>query len=154
MPLGEIEFKKWRGHSPLPEPNFNAAELTSNAPPVAEVHGASGCSNHRGASGCSSHRGASSCRIIVEPLAVADIEEPPMAYVIEEIPEEPLQETSELFTVPENWDPPSDFRMGAPLHGPENYHGRETAVPPEEGFTCYVEEETPMDMAPQEPGPE
>jgi len=25
MPLDEIDCKKWRGHSPLPEPNFNEA---------------------------------------------------------------------------------------------------------------------------------
>jgi len=79
-----------------------------------------------------------STTINVEPLAIADIEEMAMAYVIEKILEDPLQETSELFTVPENWDPPSDFRMGTPLHGPENHHGMETMVPPEEGFTWHL----------------
>jgi hypothetical protein len=94
--------------------------------------------------------------VIVEPLVAAAIVEPPMAYVVEEILEEPFQETSELllFTVPDNWDPPSDFRVGASLSGPEDYHGGETVVTRGEDFTCYVEEETPTDWTLRKQTPE
>ena len=39
------------------------------------------------------------------------------------------------------------------MSSPKNYHGGETVVTQEEVFTCYVEEETPTDMAPQEAEP-
>jgi len=89
---------------------------------------------------------------IVEPPVAAAIEEHPIAYIVEEISEEPIQETSKLliFTMSVNWDQPSDLRVEASLSSPEDYHGSRTVVTGDEFFTCYVEEETPVDLNPQD----
>jgi hypothetical protein len=70
---------------------------------------------------------------------------PPMAYVEEVIPEDGLESFPEhtLFTVPDNWNPPSEFGSDSKpppvsiLPGP-------SATSLEEPYpTCYVEEEIP-----------
>jgi hypothetical protein len=73
---------------------------------------------------------------------------PPMAYVVEEIPEGGIPESIPehlLFTVPENWHPPSDFGQG---RWPSSAGDK---VAPQAGSTeaphppCYIEEERPSD---------
>jgi hypothetical protein len=66
-----------------------------------------------------------------------------MAYVEEVIPEEPLQIPLEslLFTVPENWQPPSNFSAEATAPATEVRHCTNTMEEAEEVHTCIVEEE-------------
>jgi hypothetical protein len=73
---------------------------------------------------------------------------PPMAYVVEEIPEGGIPESiSEhlIFTVPENWHPSSDFGQDRrPSSEGDKVHPQdgspEAPHPP-----CYIEEERPSD---------
>jgi len=53
--------------------------------------------------------------------------EGPMAYVEEVISEEPFQVPPEhfLFTVPDNWNPSSDFREEASIPATAKQQGRE-----------------------------
>jgi hypothetical protein len=76
---------------------------------------------------------------------------PPMAYVEEVFLEEPIQAPPEhlLFTVPDNWQPPSDFREEAFLAATEEQQARDT----EEFPTCYIEEEIPEELVSQEVAP-
>jgi hypothetical protein len=70
---------------------------------------------------------------------------PPMAYVEEVIPEEGMESVPEhmLFTVPDNWNPPSDFGPDS-KPPPARILAGPNATRFEEPFpTCYVEEETP-----------
>jgi hypothetical protein len=73
---------------------------------------------------------------------------PPMAYVVEETPEGGVPESIPehlLFTVPENWNPPSDFGQGRrPLAAGEMAAPKAdyTEAP---YSTCYIEEEEPSD---------
>jgi hypothetical protein len=76
----------------------------------------------------------------------ARLRTPPMAYVVEEIPEGGIPESIPehlLFTVPENWRPPSDFNPARwPFFGGDNTDpqvGSSEALPP----PCYIEEEIP-----------
>jgi hypothetical protein len=69
---------------------------------------------------------------------------PPMAYVEEIFPEEPIQAPPEhlLFTVPDNWNPPTCFPGEAELKAtgtPHSFHRKDDQT--EEPTTCYVEEE-------------
>ena len=69
----------------------------------------------------------------------------PMAYVVEEIPEGGIPESIPehlIFTVPENWHPPSDFNLSRwPFHSRANTEpparSPEELPPP-----CHIEEET------------
>jgi len=71
---------------------------------------------------------------------------PPMAYVVEEIPEGGIPESIPehlLFTVPENWNPSTDLGRGRQT----SLVGEQAAFKGDdiEGhqFTCYIEEELP-----------
>jgi hypothetical protein len=68
---------------------------------------------------------------------------PPMAYVEETVPDEPIQDYPEhlLFTVPDNWDPPTCFRNDAKPHALGMTHSSKEDEPSEDYTTCYVEEE-------------
>jgi hypothetical protein len=67
---------------------------------------------------------------------------PPMAYVEEIPPEESLQNFSEslLFTVPDNWNPPTCFGVDAMTPSPRDEHGP-SDTPVEEFTPFFVEEE-------------
>ena len=70
---------------------------------------------------------------------------PPMAYVEETVPDEPIQDYPEhlLFTVPDNWDPPTYFGNDAkPPTSGMTHSSREDDLA-EDYTTCYVEEELP-----------
>jgi hypothetical protein len=84
------------------------------------------------------------------------IVEPPMAYVEEVIPEEPIQDPPEhlLFTVPDNWDPPSDFRAEASMPVTKKQHDGENELTQEEFSTCFIEEEIPEETTSQTVDPE
>jgi hypothetical protein len=77
------------------------------------------------------------------------IPEEPTTYVEEVIPEEPIQVPLEhlLFTVPDNWKPPSDFREEASMPATEKQQARENAQEQEEFPTCFIEEEISEEMA-------
>jgi hypothetical protein len=66
-----------------------------------------------------------------------------MAYVEEEIPEEPIQFPPEslLFTVPDNWQPPSQFPTSTSASG--TIHQAQEA---REETTCIIEEEFPEEF--------
>jgi hypothetical protein len=66
---------------------------------------------------------------------------PPMAYVEEIVPEEPFQVPPEhlLFTVPDNWDPPTCFLVET--KPPTITHSHKEGNEDLEQTTCYVEEE-------------
>ena len=70
-----------------------------------------------------------------------------MAYVEEIALEDAMQSYPNfpLFTVPDNWNPPTDFGAeDKPL--PKDIQKDFKANSPEEHFpTCFVEEETPLD---------
>jgi hypothetical protein len=70
---------------------------------------------------------------------------PPMAYVEEITPEDDLQSFPEhtLFTVPDNWNPPSEFGSDSkPPPASISLGPRATSL--EEHYTtCYIEEEIP-----------
>jgi hypothetical protein len=70
---------------------------------------------------------------------------PPMAYVEEITPDEAMQNYPEhsLFTVPDNWNPHTDFGNEAKTPATEISHGHRANHPAEEFTTCYVEEEVP-----------
>ena len=73
---------------------------------------------------------------------------PPMAYVVEEIPEGGIPDSIPehlLFTVPENWNPSTDFGQGR-----QHSSVVERAAPKDDcteapHSTCYIEEELPFD---------
>ena len=70
---------------------------------------------------------------------------PPMAYVEEVIPEEGMESVPEhtLFTMPDNWNPPSDFGPNS-KPSPARILASPNATRFKEPFsTCYFEEETP-----------
>jgi hypothetical protein len=69
---------------------------------------------------------------------------PPMAYVEEVTPEEPIQIPPEslLFTVPENWQPPSSFPVEDTKPATTAHHDTNTMEAKMEEFhICFVEEE-------------
>jgi hypothetical protein len=78
---------------------------------------------------------------------------PPMAYVEEIFPEEPIQVPPEhlLFIVPDNWNPPTCFPGEVTMEatGAQQNHHR-GADQMEEPPTCYIEEETLEVMDTQE----
>lgn len=71
---------------------------------------------------------------------------PPMAYVVEEIPEGGIPDSIPehlLFTVPENWNPSTDLGQGRQTSSVGEkvaLKGDDTEGPQ---FTCYIEEELP-----------
>jgi hypothetical protein len=72
------------------------------------------------------------------------VRSPPMAYVEEVIPEEPIQIPLEslLFTVPENWQPPSNFFVEDTKPATAAHHDTNTMEEKiEEVHICIVEEE-------------
>jgi hypothetical protein len=74
---------------------------------------------------------------------------PPMAYVEEVILEEPIQIPPEslLFTVPENWQPPSSFPEEDTKSATTAHHDTNTMEAKMEEFhICYVEEEFPEEL--------
>jgi hypothetical protein len=68
---------------------------------------------------------------------------PPMAYVEEIVPDEPIQVPPAhlLFTVLDNWDPPTCFVDEAKPQDPGMTHSHKEGDPAWEHTTCYVEEE-------------
>jgi hypothetical protein len=68
---------------------------------------------------------------------------PPMAHVEEIVPDESIQDYPEhlLFTVPDNWNPPTCFGKDVEPPAPRKTHGLMEDNPAEEFTTCYVEEE-------------
>lgn len=68
-----------------------------------------------------------------------------MAYVEETVPDERIQDYSEhlLFTVPDNWDPPTCFENDAKPPAPGMTHSSRENDPAEDYTSCYVEEELP-----------
>jgi hypothetical protein len=74
---------------------------------------------------------------------------PPMAYVEEVFPEEPIQVPPEhlLFTVPDNWQPPSHFLEEDTMVAIEKQQGSDTGEEKFDEFpTCYIEEEIPEEL--------
>ena len=69
---------------------------------------------------------------------------PPMAYVEEITLDEAMQSYPELplFTVPDNWNPPTDFGIADKTSPSRKQLGSSATRPTEEFTTCYVEEET------------
>ena len=69
---------------------------------------------------------------------------PLMAYVEEITLEDPLQSYPKLplFTVLDNWNPPTDFGLDDKLPPSGNSLGPRAKSPVENFITCYVEEET------------
>jgi hypothetical protein len=73
---------------------------------------------------------------------------PPMAYVVEEIPEGGVPESIPehlLFTVPENWNPPSDFGQGRRPSSAGDMAAPKADCTEAPYPTCYIEEELPSD---------
>jgi hypothetical protein len=70
---------------------------------------------------------------------------PPMAYVEEITLEDAMQSYPKLplFTVPDNWNPPTDFGSDDKPPPAGNPLGPRANSPEEHFTTCYVEEETP-----------
>jgi hypothetical protein len=70
---------------------------------------------------------------------------PPMAYVEEITLDEAMQSYPKLplFTVPDNWNPPTDFGTDDKISPSGKPLGSSATRPAEEFTTCYVEEETP-----------
>ena len=70
---------------------------------------------------------------------------PPMAYMEETVPDEPIQDYPEhlLFTVLYNWNPPTDFGSEAKLPAPGISHSRREDYPAEHFTIFYVKEEFP-----------
>jgi hypothetical protein len=68
---------------------------------------------------------------------------PPMAYVEEITLDEAMQSHPEhpLFTVPDNWNPHTDFGNEDKIPAPGIPRGHRATHPAEEFTTCYVEEE-------------
>jgi hypothetical protein len=68
---------------------------------------------------------------------------PPMAYVEETAPDEPIQDCPEhlLFTVPDNWNPPTVFGNETKLPAPGTSHSRREDEQAEDFTICYVKEE-------------
>jgi hypothetical protein len=68
---------------------------------------------------------------------------PPMAYVEEVAPDEPIQNCPEhlLFTVPDNWNPPTTFGNETKLPAPGTSHRRREEEQAEDFTICYVQEE-------------
>jgi hypothetical protein len=66
-----------------------------------------------------------------------------MAYVEEIFPDEPIQDYPEhlLFTVLDNWDPPTCFWNDSKPPAPRSTNDPREDDPTEECTTCYVEEE-------------
>jgi hypothetical protein len=74
---------------------------------------------------------------------------PPMAYVEEVTPEEPIQIPPEslLFIVPENWQPPSSFPEEYTKPTTTTHHYTNTMEEKMKEFhICYVEEEFPEEL--------
>jgi hypothetical protein len=74
---------------------------------------------------------------------------PPMAYVEEVTLEEPIQIPPEslLFTVPENWQPPSNFPEEDTQSATTTHHETNTmAEKMEEFHIFYIEEEFPEEL--------
>jgi hypothetical protein len=69
---------------------------------------------------------------------------PPMAYVEEITLDEAMQSYLKLplFTVPDNWNPPTDFGTDDKILPSGKPLGSSATRPAEEFTTCYVEEET------------
>jgi hypothetical protein len=67
-----------------------------------------------------------------------------MAYVEEITLDEAMQSYPEhpLFTVPDNWNPPTDFGTDDKILPSGKPRGYSATRPAEEFTTCYVEEET------------
>jgi hypothetical protein len=70
---------------------------------------------------------------------------PPMAYVEEITLEDAMQSYPKLplFTVPDNWNPPTDFGTDDKIQPSGKLLGSSANRPAENFTTCYVEEETP-----------
>ena len=70
---------------------------------------------------------------------------PPMAYVEEVILEEGMESVPEhtLFTVSDNWNPPSDFGPDSKPSSARILAGPNATCFKEPFPTCYVEEELP-----------
>jgi len=68
---------------------------------------------------------------------------PPMAYVEDIFPEEPIQAPPEhlLFTIPDNWNPPTCFPGEAELKAIGTLQSHKKDDHTNESTTCYVEEE-------------
>ena len=68
-----------------------------------------------------------------------------MAYVEEIFPEEPIQAPPEhlLFTVPDNWNPPTCFSGEVELKAIGTLQSHKKDDHTDEPTTCYVEEEIP-----------
>jgi hypothetical protein len=66
-----------------------------------------------------------------------------MAYMEEIIPDEPIQDYLDhlLFTVPENWNPPTDFGNYGKLPTPRISHSRREDDPAKDFTICYIKEE-------------
>jgi hypothetical protein len=47
-----------------------------------------------------------------------------------------------LFTLPDNWNPPTDFGADDKISPSETPHGHSATSSAEEFTTCYIEEET------------
>ena len=79
---------------------------------------------------------------------------PPMAYVVETIPDEPIQDYLEhlLFTIPYNWNPHTDFGNYAKLPAPGISHSRREDDPAEDFTICYIKEEF-LDRADEKANP-
>jgi hypothetical protein len=81
---------------------------------------------------------------------------PPMAYVEEVFPEEPIQAPLEhlLFTVPDNWQPPSNLLGETTMDATGEQQERNTGEAQLEEFpTCYIEEEILEALNSQEAAP-
>ena len=68
-----------------------------------------------------------------------------MAYVEEITLDKPIQDYPEhlLFTIPDNWNPHTNFGNKAKTPATEISHSHRENYPAEEFTTCYVEEEVP-----------
>jgi hypothetical protein len=74
------------------------------------------------------------------------VRSPPMAYVEEVFPEEPIQAPPKhlLFTVPDNWQPPSSLLGEVTKAATVEQQGHNTMEAQLDEFpTCYIEEEVP-----------
>jgi hypothetical protein len=76
-----------------------------------------------------------------------------MVYVEDVFPKEPIQAPPEhlLFTVPDNWQPPSSLLGEATMAAIVEQQGRSTGEAQLEEFTtCYIEEEIPEELNSQD----
>jgi hypothetical protein len=74
---------------------------------------------------------------------------PPMAYIEEIIPDEPIQVPPAhlLFTVPENWNPPTCFPGEITQMATKNHQGSQRGESQLVDFPpCYIIEEIPTDL--------